>query len=100
MQRLPTPPGQSDSDFIMNLNMAAARHGPGTGYTFPNLITGEIGRGYNSNSYVSGMLIAAGGKAPILRTAGTWVAPGYDNPLPFPTGKNLARGERTCGCTK
>ena len=100
MQRVPTPPGQSDADFIMNLNMAAKRHGPGTNYTFPNLISGDIGDGYNSNSYVSGLIIAAGGKPPILRTGGAWVAPGYDHPLPFPWGKNLARGEKKCGCTK
>jgi hypothetical protein len=67
---------------------------------FPNLISGDIGEGYNSNSYVSGLIIAAGGKPPILRTGGAWVAPGYDHPLPFPWGKNLARGEKKCGCTK
>lgn len=100
MQRVPTPPGQSDADFIMNLNMAAQRHGPGTNYAFPNLISGAIGGGYNSNSYVSGLIIAAGGKPPILRTGGAWVAPGYDHPLPFPWGKNLAHGEKKCGCAK
>ncbi len=100
LQRVPTPPGQSDADFIMNLSMAAQRHGPGTSYSFPNLITGDIGDGYNSNSYVSGLIIAAGGTPPILRTGGNWVAPGYNHPLPFPWGKNFAHGMKRCGCKK
>jgi hypothetical protein len=42
--------------------------------------------GYNSNSYVAGVIKAAGGVAPALNTNGQFQAPGYDKPIPLSTG--------------
>lgn len=42
--------------------------------------------GYNSNSYVSGVIKAAGEVPPALNTNGEFQAPGYEKPIPLNTG--------------
>lgn len=42
--------------------------------------------GYNSNSYVPGLIKAAGGTSPVLNTNGEFQAPGYEKPIPLNTG--------------
>lgn len=103
IQRVPTPHGQTDSDFIMNLSMAAQRYQNNLDYSFPNIFSGDIGKGYNSDSYVSGVIIAAGGTPPDLFINGTdggFTAPGYSHPMPIPPGRNFAHGGGGCKCEK
>jgi hypothetical protein len=72
---VPTPKGQTDTEFINNLLNAANAYGNDLPYSpFPN------GYYYNSNSYVSGVISAAGGAFPAIPHTG----PGYSHPLPIP----------------
>jgi hypothetical protein len=101
MQRVATPLGQTDADFIINLNLAAQRYQNNLPYKVPNLLTGDIGDGYNSSSYVAGLIIAAGGKPPLLFISGTngaFSTPGYSHPIPVPFGQNLRHGNQKCQC--
>lgn len=73
---VPTPPGQTDSKFIKNLISAASSYPNNQPYVmFPGL-----GAGYNSNSFTSGVISAAGGTPPAL----SGNTPGYSHPLPIP----------------
>ena len=72
-----TPKGMSDTNFINALIKASQSYNNDSQY---NLYPIQGGVGYNSNSYVSGVVIKAGGQPPQL--AG--VQPGYNVPLPLP----------------
>ena len=72
------PPGMTDSQFIKALQASANRYDDKLGYVpFPQKFLNE---GYNSNSYVSGLLKSVGAVPPDL--PGT--RPGYDKPIPIP----------------
>jgi RHS repeat-associated protein len=78
-QILKTPKGMTDTQFINNLYNAAASYKNNVNYdVFP-----ELNSGYNSNSYVSGVIGAAGGTPPVLQTYGLFQVPGYYSPIPF-----------------
>jgi len=80
-QIIPTPPGMTDTQFINNLVKASSCF-KGVPYSFPDR-TGYMGAGeYNSNSYVTGLIVAAGGTPPSLTMNGQWQALGYSNPIP------------------
>jgi RHS repeat-associated protein len=92
-QVVATPPGMTDCEFINKLIDAAHRYKNDTPYSFPHVsplpfaVDGQMTSGkYNSNSWVSGVIQAAGGVPPALHapvyTGGQW--PGYQNPLPIP----------------
>jgi uncharacterized protein RhaS with RHS repeats len=71
---VPTPAGMTDTQFIQSLINAAGSYQNNQAYAlFP------VGDAYNSNSYVSGVIIAAGGAPPVLPG---W-QPGYSHPLPL-----------------
>ncbi|MBI3985697.1 MAG: hypothetical protein HY343_02160, partial [Lentisphaerae bacterium] len=71
-----TPPGQTDTDFILNLIGASEAYTDRVEYSqFPCPSLGT----YNSNSYVAGVIRAAGGTPPTV----SGIAPGYDKPLPI-----------------
>lgn len=71
----------TDTHFINNLVKASSCF-KGVPYSFPDR-GGYMGVGeYNSNSYVAGLIIAAGGTPPSLTMNGQWQAPGYSNPIP------------------
>jgi hypothetical protein len=81
-QTVTTPSGMTDTKFINNLIDAAKKYQNDLNYDlFP-----ESGSGYNSNSYVAGILKAAGATPPTLRQVlpdgGTFRAPGYSKPIP------------------
>jgi len=89
-QIIPTPPGLTDTQFINNLVKASSCF-LGVPYSFPDQ-NGYMGAGkYNSNSYVAGLIIAAGGTPPSLDMNGQWQAPGYSNPVP------LSSFKKSCG---
>ncbi len=70
------PEGQSDAEFILNLVNIAKTYDNSAHYDpFPD----RWGRTFNSNSYVSGLLIGAGVSPPPL----PGIRPGYGRPLPF-----------------
>jgi hypothetical protein len=72
---VPTPAGMTDSQFIRALISEAGSY-------LNNLPYGLVpfGYSYNSNSYVSGVIIAAGGTPPELPKE----QPGYGHPIPLP----------------
>lgn len=80
LQVVETPKGMTDTQFISNLSNAAASYTNNLNYDlFP-----ELNSGYNSNSYVSGVIKAAGGTLPVLQTNGLLLqTPGYYLPIPF-----------------
>jgi len=87
-----TPPGMSDCDFIRALISAAATYDDSLPYSFPwisflgpGIHDGRMSPGnYNSNSFVSGVILAAGGTAPDLGGGSIYQLPGYTNPIPLP----------------
>jgi len=81
MQKVETPQGMSDTDFIKNILKAAGRYKGNLNY---DIIPESGTDGYNSNSYVSGLIKAAGGKTPDLKTNGQFQTPGYEKPIPIP----------------
>lgn len=81
---LDSPCGQTDTQFINNLIRAAASYGNSLPYSFPQDRSGAWAPGaYNSNSYVSGIVSAAGGSLPPIPT-GQFQVPGYTSPIPLP----------------
>jgi len=72
------PSGQSPSQFATNLTAAAASYGNNQPYSLFPGITPQTA--YNSNSFVSGVIQAAGGNAP---GTGPFSTPGYGIPLPL-----------------
>jgi RHS repeat-associated protein len=70
------PSGKSDSEFINDLIRAATSYRNDQPYN-PFGLNGT----YNSNSYVSGVLTAAGAVPPVFGG----VKPAYGNPLPLPS---------------
>jgi RHS repeat-associated protein len=86
-----TPKGMTDTEFIRRLIDAAHRYKNNKEY-WPVPVQGD--ESYNSNSYVSGIIIAAGGEPPVVDADVKWgphatfrlptIAPGYDKPLPIP----------------
>lgn len=83
LQRVETPKGMTDTQFINRLIRAANSY---TGNLNYDLIPQAGTNGYNSNSYVSGVIKAAGGIPPILDTKGKFQTPGYDKEIPLSTG--------------
>ena len=91
------PAGKSDTQFIQDLIAAAKRyknnapyHPEATGRRLYR--TGRpVVQMYNSNSFVSGVIRAAGGVRPAL-PGSNWI-PGYDKPLPIPFNP-----DRLCAC--
>lgn len=81
MQRIETPQGMTDTQFINRIIQAANGYQNNVPYDVRPDFTGN----YNSNSFVSGVLRAAGGGAPALNTGGAFQAPGYDMPIPIPS---------------
>lgn len=92
--RVPAPAGVSDTAFIRSLVSASSRYGNDLPYSYPADRSGAMPAGtYNSNSYVSGVLQAAGATAPALPTNGRWQAPGYANPIPIPAAGATSGGQ-------
>jgi RHS repeat-associated protein len=75
LRRVPTPPGMTDSEFIKALISAANSYKDNLPYD-----TSPAGRWYNSNSYTSGVVKAAGATPPSLPGS----HPGYNHPIPLP----------------
>ena len=88
-----TPPGQDDCEFIENVKRAAANYGNNLQYTFPSS-NGSMSGGYNSNSWVAGVLGAAG-SSPSVSGGDKFQLPGFNNPIPIDPAKPAASG---CGC--
>ena len=98
-QEVPTPGGQDDCSFIENLKRAAKAYKP-VPYSFPSPRTGDLSRWeYNSNSWVSGIMAAAGAPAPGLGSGGKFKAPGYESPVTVPGFPNAGKGQDCC-CKK
>lgn len=86
-----TPKGKTDTEFIRGLIDAAHRYKNNKEY-WPTPVHGD--ESYNSNSYVSGLLISEGAEPPVVQADVQWgthvtfraptIAPGYDKPLPIP----------------
>jgi RHS repeat-associated protein len=81
LQRISTPDGMTDTQFISSLINAAAAYHNDAQY---NLLPIEEG-GYNSNSFTSGIINAAGGTPPSINFG----APGYAKPLPINAHQNV-----------
>jgi uncharacterized protein RhaS with RHS repeats len=71
---VPTPAGMTDTQFIQALISAAGSYQNNLPYALL-----PVGAAYNSNSYVSGVILAAGGTPPTL----PGVQPGYGHPIPL-----------------
>lgn len=89
-QVVPTPPGMTDCEFIKKLLGTSFKYTNNLDYSFPHIspipFKGDGAmpvNGYNSNSYVSGVLSGAGATPPTLNTGGQFQAPGYGNPIPI-----------------
>jgi RHS repeat-associated protein len=89
-QLVPTPSGMSDCDFIRSLIDAAASYDNKLPYSVPELGLIPFRRDghmpyteYNSNSYASGVLRAAGSRPALQTGFGRFQAPGYNNPIPL-----------------
>ena len=79
---MPTPAGLTDCEFIHAL-IDAAVHYVDVPYSFPSDLEGTMAHGtYNSNSFVSGLIEAAGGTPPNVEIPGGQ-PPGYQNPVPI-----------------
>ena len=92
-QKLPPPRGTSECEFATRLLNAAKRF-TGLDYSFPTIIPIPfVGDGamssteYNSNSFVAGVIKAAGGIPPKINSDGKFQVPGYHNPIPVPKSK-------------
>ncbi|MBS0211772.1 MAG: RHS repeat protein [Proteobacteria bacterium] len=92
-QLVPTPSGMTDCEFIKKILHAAAGYDNGLPYSFPQNASylpgvpdGWMNAGtYNSNSYVSGVLKAAGAGQTVINSDGSFQTPGLQNPIPLPT---------------
>jgi|GEM_PF-4241257 len=80
MFSIQVPAGQTPSQFASNLTAAAASYQNNQPYSFFPSISPQTA--YNSNSFVSGVIRAAGGAAPDIASFST---PGYGRPLPLPS---------------
>jgi uncharacterized protein RhaS with RHS repeats len=69
-----TPKGMTDTQFIISIIKAANRYDNKSSYS---PLPFSFSSGYNSNSYVSGVITEAGGVPPDLPGS----QPGYDKPL-------------------
>ncbi|WP_228488064.1 RHS repeat-associated core domain-containing protein [Rhodocyclus gracilis] len=91
LQRIPTPPGMTDTQHISGLINSAAGYRDTARYT----LTPEKGggtfltAGYNSNSFTAGVM---GTPPPI-----DYSAPGYDKPLPLSVGATGTWGTGASG---
>jgi hypothetical protein len=73
--RVPAPNGLSDTQFILQLLREFAGYGSNLDYDpFPL----SLNHTYNSNGFVSGLLLGAGATPPNL----PGIRPGYGNPIP------------------
>jgi RHS repeat-associated protein len=88
---LAVPPGETECSFAGKLLAAARAYGNNLDYSFPNIspVPGVTDGGmspgrYNSNSYVSGVIEAAGGDSTIPYGTSPVQVPGYGNPMPTP----------------
>jgi hypothetical protein len=82
--RVPTPCGMTDTQFINSLIFAAGSYQNNRPYS---LSPSAKNNTYNSNSYVAGVLTAAGASPPNLNIdPKRFQAPGYS--LPLPLGSN------------
>lgn len=80
LQVVNTPKGMSDTEFINRLIKASSSYKDTATYElFPESTDGA----YNSNSFISGVLRAAGANPPTVRTQGKFQVPGYNSPLPL-----------------
>jgi hypothetical protein len=79
-QEIATPKGMTDTQAINRLITAAGSYDNGLDY---ERIPEWTSSGYNSNSYVSGLFLAALGYAPVIDTGGSFQVPGYDQPMPM-----------------
>lgn len=77
------PPGMSDTEFIRRLINAANCYKNNLPYSRPDFPDGYMPPGrYNSNSFVAGVIRAAGARPPTIDA--TWFqTPGYSNPIPI-----------------
>jgi RHS repeat-associated protein len=89
-QIVSTPPGMTDCEFIKRIIAAAHSYDNSAPYSFPEhtFTPGNVYMApghYNSNSYVAGVLQAAGAPPPQVRVPGRagGAVPGYENPLPI-----------------
>lgn len=89
-QVITIPNGMSDCEFLQQLKKSSELYCNCLPYSTPDISIlpgrkdGTMTQGaYNSNSYVSGIIIHAGGTPPNLNTRGEWQAPGYENPMPI-----------------
>ena len=79
-----TPAGMTDTQFITTLLAEFGAYGNALPYEpFPSGGNGT----YNSNGFVSGLLIGAGATPPIL----PGYQPGYNNPIPNPLSKSTGQ---------
>jgi RHS repeat-associated protein len=76
---VPTPAGMTDSQFIEKLISVSKRYNDNYSYDPVPLLASTLGV-YNSNSFTSGVIIAAGGVPPELPL----LTPGYQEPIPIP----------------
>lgn len=83
---VPTPRGMTDTEFINRLIQAANCYKNDLPYSRPNKAGAMGPERYNSNSFVAGVIRAAGGTLPALNSGGLWQAPGYENPIPISCG--------------
>jgi len=83
LQRVDTPKGMTDTQFINRLIKSANSYQNKLNYDLKPQAGTD---GYNSNSYVAGVIKAAGGVPPTLNTNGEFQAPGYDKPIPLGFG--------------
>lgn len=89
-QVVPTPSGMTDCEFIKNILKTSFRYSSNLDYSLPHISPVPFVRdgymppgAFNSNSYVSGVLSAAGVPPPVLNTGGQFQVPGYANPIPM-----------------
>ncbi|MDZ4210365.1 MAG: RHS repeat-associated core domain-containing protein, partial [Methylotenera sp.] len=80
LQRISTPKGMTDTQFISGLIQTAGSYQNNVQY---NLVPEKQG-GYNSNSFTAGVISKAGGTPPTIN----YSAPGYSKPLPISNGAN------------
>ncbi len=99
LQRIPTPAGMTDTQFISGLINSAGQYRNTAPYNLtPEYTVPNVGQlfqdtGYNSNSFSSGIIGAAGGVAPAI----DYTAPGYYKPLPLSNGASGSWGSGASG---
>jgi RHS repeat-associated protein len=81
--RVETPCGETDKSFIRKLVGAAASYQNNLPYSFPGQSGAMAPGAFNSNSFVAGVIKAAGGVPPPLPKNSGWQAPGYSQPVPL-----------------